>query len=82
MHTEEEKQQAAEAGREENQSKEGLKKYTYDIILAIILIIHLLTRQWPYGNAAQTATDVLLVIAIVLTVIRFVSIYRERNDME
>lgn len=58
----------------------GLKKYTYDILLGIIIVIHLLTRDWPFGGTAQTVTDVLIVVALILTAIRYVTLHRSTKD--
>lgn len=51
-----------------------------DVLLIIVLIIHLATREWPWGGYFQTVMDVLLFAAIVLTAAKYLAKKEDREQ--
>lgn len=43
----------------------------FDILFWILAVLHLATRQWPYGDTLQTVADVTIGLAAVLTAVKY-----------
>lgn len=47
-----------------------------DIVLILLIVGHLLSRTWPYGDVLQTATDVIFGLAACFIGYRWIFIKR------
>lgn len=44
---------------------------TSDKIFVIVAVIHLLIREWPFGNTMQTILDILFLIVTFLLIAKY-----------